>query len=530
MVKEIMKEEVTSIQDYVAILQRRKWSLILPAVLVFAVAIASALIMPKTYQSTSTILIEEQEIPREFVASTVTGYADQRLQMINQRVMVSSKLMDVINRYNLYPEKRKSSTIEEIVTLMRKDILFKTISADISDKRSGRESAATIAFSLSYDGKNPEVVQQVATALTSLFLEENLRAREQQSSGTFKFLEEEAKGLKEQITRIDAEVSDFKKRNLDALPELLSINLQALDGFGRDIDRMNDVMRSLKERKSYYQSQLDIIPTDADNQDRTLLRELQARLVQLESRYSSKYPEVIKTRAEIARLEARIGSSGGGNTRKSGSPGKSDNPAYVNLASQLAGVQSEIDSVNRQIGDLNRKKEDYRRRIENSPKVDETYKRLLSERNNTQVKYDDLIRKTLEAKISHGLEREQMGERFNLIEPAKLPEKPVKPNIPAILLIGLVLGIGAGVGVASIREASDRSVRSAKLLAAETSLPVLASIPEIVTWGDKKRERTRRVALGIAMVVLVIAGIAVFHFLVMDLDILWAKVLRRVNV
>ena len=232
MVKEIMKEDVTSIQDYVAIFQRRKWSLILPAVLVFAVAIASALIIPKTYQSTSTILIEEQEIPREFVVSTVTGYADQRLQMINQRVMVSSKLMDIINRYNLYTEKRKSSTIEEIVTLMRKDILFKTISADISDKRSGRESAATIAFSLSYDGKKPEVVQQVATALTSLFLEENLRAREQQSSGTFKFLEEEAKGLKEQITRIDAEVSDFKKRNLDALPELLSINLQALDGFG----------------------------------------------------------------------------------------------------------------------------------------------------------------------------------------------------------------------------------------------------------------------------------------------------------
>lgn len=521
-----MKEEAITIQDYVAILQRRKWSLILPAVLVFAVAVVAALIIPKTYQSTSTILIEEQEIPREFVSSTITGFADQRLQMINQRVMVSAKLMGIANRYNLYSDKRKSFTIEEIVERMRKDILFKTISADVTDKRSGSPTAATIAFSLSYEGKNPEIVQRVAAALASLYLEENLRQREQQSSGAYKFLEEEANNLKEQIKKMDADISDFKKKNVDALPELLSVNLQALDGIGRDLDRMNDTMRSLKERKSYYQSQLDIMPTDADNQDKTLLRELKTKLVQLESRYSNKYPEVIKTRTEIARLEARIG-----NTEKAGSSGmqKSDNPAYVTLASQLAGVQSEIDSVRRQIDDLNRKKEDYRRRIENSPKVDETYKRLLSERNNTQVKYDDLIRKALEAKISHGLEREQMGERFNLIEPAKLPEKPVKPNIPAILLIGLVLGIGAGVGVASIREALDQSVRSAKFLATETSLPVLVSIPDIVTWGDIRRQRTQRIVLAVAMVVVVIAGIAAFHFYVMDLDILWAKVLRRVN-
>jgi uncharacterized protein involved in exopolysaccharide biosynthesis len=249
--------------------------------------------------------------------------------------------------------------------------------------------------------------------------------------------------------------------------------------------------------------------------------------VQLESRYSSRYPEVIKTRSEIARLEARIEDSG-----KSRAPGsdKSDNPAYVTLAAQLASVQSEIDSVKRQIDDLSRKKDDYRRRIEASPKVDETYKQLLAERSSTQAKYDDLIKKALESKISQGLEREKVGERFDLIQPANLPEKPIKPNIPVILLIGLGLGISTGVGVASIRESSDPSVRSAKFLATETSLPVLVSIPDIVTWEDRSRKRTQRIALSIAMVVVVVAGIVAFHFYVMDLDILWVKVLKRVNV
>ena len=325
---------------------------------------------------------------------------------------------------------RQKKTTEEIIGKMRKDIAFKTISADVVDNRTGRPSAATIAFSLSYDGPKPELVQQVAGVLASLYLEENLKVREQQSAGTFKFLEDEAQDLKAQLAAIDTSVSAFKKKNMDALPELLQINLQSLERTERDMDQMNDQLRTLREKESYLQSQLASMPTETDSQDKALLKELKARLVQLESRYSDKYPDVIKTRSEIASLEERLGYP------SARSPEKPDNPAYVNLASQLAGAQSEIESVKRQIEEMRRKRDDYRKRVENTPKVDETYKGLMSERNNLQAKYDDLMRKSMEAKVSKGLEKEQMGERFNLIDPARLPEKPVKPNIPAILLIG----------------------------------------------------------------------------------------------
>ena len=222
-----MQDDLTSIQDLISIIGRRKWSLVLPALLVFAVAVVAACVWPPTYRSISTSLIEEQGIPREFVASSVTGFADQRLQMINQRVMISSKLLEIVKQFNLYPEQRKKKTTEEIIDLMRKDIAFKTISADVVDSRTGRPSAATIAFSLAYDGPVPEIVQRVAGVLTSLYLAENLKVREQQTAGTFKFLDEEARDLKAQLDTIDASISAFKKKNMDALPELLQINLQS---------------------------------------------------------------------------------------------------------------------------------------------------------------------------------------------------------------------------------------------------------------------------------------------------------------
>jgi polysaccharide biosynthesis transport protein len=516
-----MEEEFSSmsIQDVVAILKRRTWSLVLPAIIVFAIAAVVAFKLPRTYRSTSTILIEEQGMPRNFVASMVTGYADQRLQIITQRVMISSRLLDIVNKFNLYPDKRKKMTTEEILALIRKDIAFNTI--DAADSRSG--GPATIAFSLSYDGEKPAIVQQITATLASLYLEENLKFREEQSTGTHKFLEDEAQELKEQISKIDAGISAFKKKNMDALPELLATNLQTLERTERDIDQKSNDLGTLRERESEFQSQLASIPTEAENQDKTRLRELKARLAQNESRYSNEHPDVIKTRAEIAKLEAQMGYK---SAEKSG-PEKPDNPAYLTLASQIAGIRSEINSAKRQIEDLRRKRDEYQRRVEATPKIDEVLKTLTADRSNTQAKYDDLMRKALDAKISQGLEREQMGERFILIEPARLPQKPIKPNVPAILMIGLVLGIGAGVGVAAIREFSNRSIRSAHVLAKETALPVLGSIPEIVTWGDLKRQRIKRVVLAIGMFAVIAGVIVVFHFYVMDLDVLWIRILRR---
>ena len=168
-----MDQETKSLNEIMEILKRRKKVFLITAIAVLAIAIAASILWPPVYRSTSTILIEEQEMPRDFVATTVTSYAEQRLQNINQRIMSTAKLLEIINRFNLYEDMRKRVTVEEVVAKMRKDIKFETMSAEVMDRRTGRQTAITIAFTVSYEGRNPETVPAVATELSSLYLQVN---------------------------------------------------------------------------------------------------------------------------------------------------------------------------------------------------------------------------------------------------------------------------------------------------------------------------------------------------------------------
>ena len=516
--------DVKSVGDILSILRRRKWDVALPALLVFGLAVAAALFLPRAYKSTTTILIEEQEIPREYVATNITSFADQRLQTINQRIMSTTKLIEVMNRFRLYEDQKDRRTVDEIVGRMRDDIKFATISADVIDPRSGRPAQATIAFSVGYEGKNPETVQKVAAELASLYLEENIRTRERQSSETSKFMDDEMKDVKAKMAVLDGRIAAYKQRNLESLPELAQLNQQAVDQVERDLDRVNEQMRALKERESYLQQQLASVQPDTADREKETLKGLNAQLVELKSRYSDEYPDVIQTRTAIADLERRLKKSG--RLVEGTAP---DNPAYITLSSELAGVRSEIGSVKRQIEKLEEKRGSFQQRIEASPRVEEGYRTLVVERNNLQAKYDELTRKAMDAQVAHGLEKEQLGERFTIVEAARLPERPSSPNVPAILLIGLVLGLGSGVGYAALKEASDTTAHTLEGLAAALAYPALVAIPEILTPMDVQSEKRRRKMVAGAAVAAAFVGVLLFHFFVMDLDVLWARLSRRLS-
>ena len=408
-----------------------------------------AFILPPVFRSTGTILIEEQEIPREYVLSTVTSYAEQRVQSISQRIMSSTKLLEIINRFNLYSDLRQRLTIEEVIEKMRKDIKLQMISADVVDRRTGRPTTAVIAFSISYHGKNPSVVQQVANVLVSLYLEENLKVREQQTIGAVKFIEEEMKDVQAKLAQYDARIAAYKQKNPYTLPELNPLNFQELERIERNIEQLLIQLRALRERESTLQIQLAATPPDLAHPEKDRLKKLRVDLVYLQNRYSDRYPDVIRTKAEIAELEKKLKIESGDAIGD-----KPDNPAYIAVASQLASTQSEIDSIEKQIAAFQAKRDEYHRRIQHSPRVEEGYRALSIERNNLQAKYDDLMKKYMETKVASALEKEQMGERFILIDPPRMPEKPISPNLLAILLIGCVLGIGSGIGVASLQELS----------------------------------------------------------------------------
>jgi protein tyrosine kinase modulator len=519
-----MEQNTITMTDYLTVAKRRKWSFILPAVIIFFAAAIVAVALPSIYKSTSTILIVEQDIPADYVKTSVTSYVEQRLQSIYQRILSFSQLMTLINRFDLYSELKTRYTTEEIVDEMRKDINLEPISTDVVDRRTGRPTAATIAFTLSYEGKNPQTVQRVSNTIASLFLEENYQVREKLATETSVFLEQEMERVKGKLTELDSKLAAFKEAHVNELPELLQVNMQSLNSIENNIQRLGEELRSVKEKEGYLQTQLVSVPRIEEKADKQRLDELKVQLVHLQTRFSDQYPDVIKTRAEIAELEKRKNTSKANlKNHENDSP---ENPAYITLASQLSGARTDISSLKGQILEAEKSANMYRQRIAGTPKVEEAYNAILIERNNTQAKYDDLMRKHMEARVAQGLEKEQKGERFTIIDPARLPELPDKPNRLAIMLIGLVLSIGAGMGWASLREFTDPAIRSSESLVEATSFPVLASIPEIKTEEDFQRQKKKRYTWMIALVLAVAISLLVFHLFVMDLNVFWAKFMR----
>lgn len=516
-----------NLMEYVRIAQRRRWSFMIPLLIVLMIAVAVALLMPAIYRSEATILIEEQEIPTTFVSATVTSFAEQRLQQINQRIMSTTRLLEIIEQFDLYKKMRKKRTSEEVVEQMRNDVKLRQISAEVVNRRTGQPMTATIAFTLSYQGEDsPATIQKVANVLASLFLEGNLEVRERQTSETSKFLEDEMHRVQGELAEVEKGLADFKGLHINELPDLLQLNIQQLSSIENGMERLEEQLRGFKTQEGYLQTQLANLSPFMENTDRSQLRTMETELAKMRSRLSDEHPDVIRTMAAIQALKDKMVKNGTGKKIDREEP---DNPAYITLSSQLAGIKTDIVSVRNQIEELKRTKAKYETRIENTPKVEREYRTIVTQQINLRAKSDDLMQKLMEAKVAHGLEKEQKGERFTMIDPPRLPEKPFKPNRRAIALIGLVLGIGAGIGIAALSEFSDASVYNIEKLAISSGFPVLGEVPAIMHSDDLRRIRTRRIIVIVAICMVIIGAVLAFHFWVMDLYVFWAKVDRRLG-
>ena len=532
-----MEENVLTPGDYFAILKRRKWALIIPFILIVIASVLTALLLPSIYKSTATILIEQREIPTEYVNASMTTYADQRMQSIKQRVLTSKQLQDLIHQFNLYPKLQKKMTIDEIVDEMRDKILLEPVNVDVSDKHSGRMATVTIAFTLSYEGENPEKVQLVTSTITTLFLKEDLKVRTAQASDTYNFLKGEKERIRKKLAEYEKTLAVFKKKYSNSLPGVLQLNMQALDHIERNIEVAKENLRASKEKEEGLKEQLLNIPVSLESalkqqgkkdDDQLRLENLKMNLINLKTKFSDLYPDVKKLKQEIKDLTAKIDKKKKDNTKKpADDPDSVKNPAYVTLASRLASIRSDIKSTKNKIKDMEKQAEVYRSRLAVTPDVEEKYNAIISERNILNGKYQEMQSKMMEARVSQELESKQQGERFTLVESATLPDKPFKPNRLAIILIGIVLGMGAGVGFASIREFSDTSFRDAESLHRATGFPVLTVVPRIITSQDRTRRFMKRIIVSVAVVAAVVVLIILFNNYVMDLNVVWAKIMRQ---
>ena len=305
-----MEQQTLDFSDYMGAFKRRRVSISVIAITVFLLGALAALLWPATYKSSATILIKEQDIPSELVQSTVTSFASQRIQAISQRVMARPNLMEIIQQYKLYEDERERLTTEEIIAEMRENISLDMIEASVVDPRSGRPTAATIAFQLSFSGESPSQVQRVANELMSLFLKENLKERSEKASETYAFLSEESGRLSKKINLLEEKMAVFKEQHVNTLPELSQLNQQLMERTEREISDIDSQIRSQQQTRIYLQGQLAQLKpygVDISLDPATRLQALRTQYFGLLARYSAEHPDVIRAKREIEGLEQETG-------------------------------------------------------------------------------------------------------------------------------------------------------------------------------------------------------------------------------
>ena len=582
-----MEQQKSNLSDYLVTLGRTKKRWIPISLLILVIGVGVAFGLPPVYRSSATILIEQQEIPQELVRSTVTTYADQRIQVISQRVMTRANLVKIIKKYDLYVKEQKKDPLEVVLEKMSKDIEMKMVSAEVVDPRSGRPTTTTIAFTLTYFSESPALAQKVANELASLYLNENITSRRQQATEATGFLKDEADKLRDKIAGLEQQLARFKEKNVNQLPELNQLNMQLLDRSDTQLLEVERQLRSVNERKIYLRSQLaQLNPNNTqytETGERMLssadrLKSLKTNYISMSAIYSPDHPDLVKLDKQIAALELEVGETDDSrqlrekksqletelalamktygedhpNVKKlknslikldealNNSPGminedavkqsKPDNPVYIQLLGDIESADAEYRSLLQKQTELLAMKQDYENRLTNAPQVEREYRSLSRDYESAVLKYREINAKQMQAQLAEVLEVERKGERFTLIEPPQLPEEPVRPNRLAVVFLGGVFSLVGGAGSIVISHSTDQTIRGAAGLQSLLGSAPLSVIPNMRNDEERRRTRRRLWWLLLILFVLMCAVIALFHWLVMPLDVLWYAGLRRLGI
>ena len=476
------------------------------SLVVFLLAAYIAATLPSTFRSSSLILITPQRIPGGIVMSTITSSVSDRINSISQEILSRTRLESIIKEFGLFPG-GSGVTMEDRVGMLRGNIRLDIRRND--------------AFQVSFDSGNPETAMKVANRLASLFIEQNLQVREQQAIGTTNFINSEAERLRKELEEQEALVTHYKINNRYELPDQLDANLRMVEQFRDELKGNTATAASMQERLGSLQKQLveantpvSISSKSGESEVKLNLpanQKIQFREKELESllvRYSEKHPDVLRLRTEIRILGKELeAEKEKANKVGPTSPKTTDNPLKQIIEEQIDSLKSSINAIQASNGELRNSIALHQKRLENIPmrgieltKVTRTYDITLR-------KYQDLLAKGLESQLSENLEKKQKGEQFQVIDPANLPLSPFKPNRPFILFGGLAAGILGGLAAAFLWDLLDRSFKNSDDLAGFIDLPILATIPAIITRGAVLERRRAQGLLGISTLGALLLGL-----------------------
>jgi polysaccharide biosynthesis transport protein len=489
---------------------RRRWWLLVPAFVVAMGACVTAMLLPNRYQSEATIFVERQRVPERYVTpNTATIDVRQTLMVMTEAILSRTRLLQIIDEFGLYPKVRKRLAPEELVDLMRRNIAIAPIGK-------GSENTDLNAFKISFTSADPHLAQAVTSRLTTLFIEENLRSREELSAGTTNFLGDQLEAAGAGLKRQGSRVRDFKMRYLGELPEQQQGNLEILTGLHMQLQNTMTALGRAREQQVYLESLLsqyrDLTPTAAPAPTpggasptetiRAELTRLRNQRADLLARYTDRYPDVVKLDGQIKQSEALLaaatkaaeGANGGAVKEHSSSPDSAARDATIaQVKSQLEANRLEIQNALADQNQTESRIADYQRRLNMTPVREQELADILRDYNLTKQNYDDLLNKKTQSELATSLEKHQQGQQFRIIDPPSLPMKPSNPDHVQVSLWGLLAGIAAGVALALLAEVRDHSLRDEKELSRFFAFPLMVGLPMLLSKAEERRRSQAKV-------------------------------------
>ncbi|NBC95839.1 MAG: hypothetical protein GVY27_05740 [Deinococcus-Thermus bacterium] len=570
-----MSEQGFAIGDYVAILRRRLWWFLLPAVLVAVAALTAALTWPPTYRSTATVLIEEAEIPDGLVDVGFQGYVERRLEAITRRVVVTDNLIDIMERFDLYAEERAEMPLRAVAGMMRDAISLEMLTTEVINPNSGSSGEVTVAFEVSFSYGDAATAQRVTDQLVSLYLNENTRQRRERIAETTEFIAGERGRIEERIAELSGRLAAFKAEHRGVLPEQTALNQQMLMRAEADLREIERQERELRDRATILEAelaQLRLTPAaergrGGETSPAARLESARLQLASLEASYSASHPDVVRTRNEVAVLEQLVGETGAAGSATAGGglaeererlgveletlrerygPEHPDvqqaeraraeidaaladasaataavddtDPALLPLQAQLAVVESQLDGLDRLREEARSRIAEYEGRLAQTMEIEPEYARLERALQDARTQREALVQQEQRARMGEAVESQERGERFSLIEPATMPGAPESPNRKLILLAGLVLAGGAGAGSVTLRHMTDDRISGVGDVTAEIGFEPLGMVPNITTPTERLARAAKHGLVALLVVGSVGAGGWLFHTRVIPLD------------
>jgi polysaccharide chain length determinant protein (PEP-CTERM system associated) len=519
----------TSIQHYLVVLLHRKWLILIIFLLVTAATLVVSSRLPNVYTSETLVLVDPQQVPSDYVRSTVSGDVRDRLSTLSQQILSAIRLQRVIDQFNLYPKERKEMHSEDVIGLMRNNISVNLV---------GGSGAPLQAFKIAYSNNDPKLAALVTKELADSFIEENLNVREELSTGTTDFLDQQLQGTRKNLEALESKIGDFKIKHLGEMPEQQQMDMQILSQLQVRLQELSDSLYRAQQQKNTLQvliiannptpppvTKNGSPPEEAATPTE---RELQAML----HRYGENYPDVKRLKTEVqeeqkereqaqrkALAEAKLAEAHAepSDTAQANpadgkaTAGTSDAKSGPSLAGMHVSpeIQAQLASLD---SDIARNKEDqqgilkeiarFQSRLENEPVLEQQVIGLVRDYAVSKDEYSQLLEKKLSAQMATQLEIRRKAEKFTILDPARVPQRPTRPNRLAIDFAGALAGLGLGVALALFSELLGPTL----IFPAEVGLglPVLGVIPTISTQYDRqirKRWATAGIVAGVAMIV-----------------------------